>query len=126
MLEGLSEMGERLKIYVAYRYSADNVLDVLHNIGKAIDVGRQIAELGHSPFIPHLDCLVAMFDHKNQLPLSYYYNCSIDWMKVADAIFVVDWNDLTTSKGVAAELEWNKEGKLPVYSKVDQLPKVNL
>jgi len=117
------KLNKRLKIYVAYRYSADNVLDVLHNIGKAVEVGRQIAKLGHSPFVPHLDCLLAIFDYKNELPLSYYYNCSMDWLKASDALYVIDENDLINSKGVAAEWKCANDVKLPVYFSLDQIPK---
>lgn len=115
---------KRLKIYVAYRYSADNVLDVLHNIGKAIEVGKQLAKKGHSPFIPHLDCLLAIYDFKGEIDLDYYYNCSMDWLKVSDAIFVVDVNDFGVSKGVTEEITW-ASGNIQTFVDLSEVDEVD-
>ena len=95
-----------MKIYIAYRYSANNVCDVLSNIGKAIEVGKEIALAGYFPYIPHLDCLLAIFDHKKLLPLEYYYNSSMEFLKVCDAIFIVEHTDILNSKGVKEEYEY--------------------
>ena len=117
-----------MKIYVAYRYSADNVLDVLSNIGRAIHVGTLIARKGHYPYIPHLDCFIAMFDGSyldgREIPLEYYYKSSLEWLKVCDAIYIVDELDIRDSKGVAREFEYCMETSKPVYFYLTQLPEV--
>jgi len=103
-----------MKVYVAYRYSAKDVLSVLSNIGKAVDVGHELAQIeGVYPFVPHLDCLVAM--RSPPLPLSYYYNCSMEYLNVCNAIYIVDVKDLDTSKGVLAEYEYAKKAGMKVF-----------
>jgi hypothetical protein len=112
----LREGNYRMRLYIAYKYSANNVIDVLQNIGKAIRVGHETAQIREVyPFVPHLDCLVAM--QEPALPLEYYYNCSIAYLAVCDAMLLVDANDLHTSKGVLKEFEYcQKEGKMVFYS----------
>lgn len=112
-----------LKIYVAHRYAGDT-LETLSNIGRAVKIGVEIARRGHFPFIPHLDCLVAMEDGMT-LPLSYYYDSSMAWLKVSDALFVVDKKDLETSKGVKEEYNFAVENNLPIFYKLSDLPKIS-
>jgi hypothetical protein len=71
-----------LKIYVAHRY-AGNTLETLSNIGRAVEAGVEIAKRGHYPFVPHLDCLIAMAS-KGTLPLDYYYKSSMECLKDKD------------------------------------------
>lgn len=109
------------KIYVAYRYCG-NTLETLTNIGIATDTGIEIAKKGHYPFVPHLDCLIAI-QCKGCLPLDYYYNASMAFLQVCDAILIVDKNDLETSKGVKAEFDWAKSAGLPIYYNLEEIPK---
>jgi hypothetical protein len=37
------------------------------------------------------------------------------FLKVCDAIFIVDVSDIYHSKGVKAEFDWASENKLPIY-----------
>ena len=114
---------EPLKIYVAHRYSGDT-LETLSNIGRAVETGVEIAKRGHYPFVPHLDCLIAI-QSKGCLPLDYYYKSSMAFLQVCDAIYIVDWKDIDTSKGVKAEYEWALANKMPIYYNLDELPKDN-
>ena len=109
-----------MRLYIAYRYSANNVIDVLQNIGKAVRVGHEAAMIkGVYPFIPHLDCLVAM--QEPALPLEYYYNCSIAYLEVCDAMLLVDPYDLIISRGVLKEFEYCEEKGKPVFYGISQL-----
>lgn len=112
-----------MRVYVAYRYSANNVLGVLSNIGKAIDIGHELAQIeGVYPFIPHLDCLVAM--RSPQLSLEYYYKSSMEFLKVCDVMFLVDISDLDTSKGVKEEYDCCIDRGIPVIRDVESLVKL--
>lgn len=113
-----------MKIYVAYRYSADNVHEVLANIGKAIKIGKDIALLGHYPYVPHWDYLMAIQDFERELTLQYFYDCSFAFLKVCDAMFLVDPLDLGKSKGVSLEYVYCKEHNIPVYHKLGDIPHV--
>lgn len=108
-----------LKIYVAHRYSG-NTLETLANIGRAVEVGVEIAKKGHYPYIPHLDCQVAI-QSKGTLPPEYYYEASMAFLKVCDAIYIVDANDISLSKGVKAEFEYAVKNGYPVFYCLEEI-----
>jgi len=111
-----------MKIYVAHRYNG-GTLETLANIGRAVDVGVEIAKKGHYPFVPHLDCQIAI-QSKGCLPLNYYYNSSMAFLQVCDALFIVDTNDVDTSKGVKAEFDWAVSHGFKIYYDIAKLPTV--
>lgn len=117
-----------MKIYIAYRYSADNVLDVLGNIGRATKVGLEVAKLGHFPYIPHLDCLVAIMDGSGMdgrtLPKKYYYESSMAFLKVCDALYIIDEEDIGKSNGVTAEYEYCITHGLPIIRNLEEIPQI--
>jgi hypothetical protein len=115
-----------MKVYIAYKYNATNAVDVLANIGMAIKVGRDVALLGLYPYIPHLDCLLAIEDSKKRLGMNYYYQCSLEFLKVCDVMLLVDKNDLETSKGVLAEYQYCLAHNIPVYKDIYELVKFNV
>lgn len=108
-----------MRIYVAARYSADNYLDIMKNIGIAVEAGIGVAKKGHYPFIPHIDYLLAI-QCKGELPLDYYYKCSIEWLKCCDAILIV--NGLKDSKGVKKEYEYAKSVGMKIYHNIKEIP----
>jgi len=114
-----------MKIYIAFRYSRpSNVLDILANIGAAIEAGVEVAKKGHYPYIPHLDCLVAMWS-KGSLPIEYYYASGMEWLKCCDAMLLLDESDLKINggnNGVAREYQWAVENKMPIYKSVGEIP----
>jgi len=113
-----------MKIYIAYRYSTpNNVIDILGNIGKAIEAGIEVIKKGHIPFIPHLDCLVAIWS-KGSLPIEYYYKAGLEWLKVCDAMLVLDKNDIGNSKGVTVEYQNAQIWKKKIFYSIDEIPKV--
>ena len=109
-----------MKIYVAHRYNG-GTLETLANIGRAVDVGVELAKKGHYPFVPHLDCLIAI-QSKGCLPIEYYYNSSMAWLQASDAIFIVDANDVDTSKGVKAEFDWAVQNGFTIYYDLNKVP----
>ena len=113
---------EPLKIYVAHRYNG-GTLETLSNIGRAVEIGVEIAKRGHYPFVSHLDCLIAI-QSKGCLPLDYYYNSSMAYLQVCDAIFIVDWKDIDNSKGVKAEFDWATSHGIQIYYNINELPEV--
>ncbi len=112
-----------MKIYIAHRYTCDSppfngdVLHVLHSIGKAAQVGVEVASLGDFPYVPHLDWLIVAMDGAlgETIPKSYYYDNSMEWLKVCDAMLVIDPEDLTRSKGVCREYQYCLEHDIPVF-----------
>lgn len=99
------------RVYIAYRYNSDHAGTVLSNIGVATKIGFYFAKKGYAPYIPHSDFLLAIMFGKN-LPLDFYYEFSMEWLRVCDFIAVVDDGQML-SKGVLAEIEEAKRLGIP-------------
>ena len=112
-----------MKIYVAFRYSLpSDVINILANIGKAIEAGVEIAKKGHIPYIPHCDCLIAMWS-KGMLPKNFYYEMGMTWLKCCDALFLLDKADLLLpNSGVKREYDWAVGNGLRIFYNLDEIP----
>ena len=113
-----------MKIYVAHRYSCKawhgDIIEILASIGRAIDTGSEIAKLGHFPFVPHLDCLLAM--RAKTLSEEYYKGASMTWLASCDALFIVDSIDCDLSSGVKAEFDYAVAHGYPIYYDLKKIP----
>ena len=110
----LEKTGKK-KVYIIYRYNNVDAGKVLANIGVAYRVAFGLIKEGYMPYIPHSDCLLAiMFGHK--LDLQFYYDYSIEWQKVCDAVCVVDDGQLL-SEGCKKEIELAKQWKQEIICK---------
>ena len=109
------------RIYVAGAYSADNVLDVLINIGKGEIMAAELFHLGFAPFCPwHDKDYIIKFPEK-QYTVDMFYGYSMAWLEVSDAILVLPgW---TESKGTHAEIHRAHELGIEVFWSVDNLIK---
>ena len=121
MLKSVEREGKKVsvrRVYVAYRFNDTDAGQVLANIGVAHKVAFGLIQEGYTPFIPHWDFLLAtMFGKK--LPFNFYYKNSMEWLKVCDAICVVQ-DGKPLSNGVLDEIEVAKELNLSfMYKKVD-------
>lgn len=101
------------RIYVAGPYSADNVLDVLHNIRKGISASANLFKAGYAPFSPWLDYHYVFEDHNRELTVSQFYEYSIAFLDVCEAVYVLDgWEN---SKGTLKEIERANSLGIPVF-----------
>ena len=107
------------RIYVAGAYSADNVMDVLHNIRKGIEMSYTIFTLGFAPFSPWLDYHFVFEDTHNKLTVEDFYRYSMTWLEVSDGIFVLPGYE--KSKGTLVEIERAKELGIPVFYTLEYL-----
>ena len=98
------------RIYLAGKYSADNVIDVLSNIHDGIKMATKILKDGDAPFCPWLDHQFHFFD--KTLNLKDYYRYSMAWLEVSDEIWVMPNSE--NSKGTQAEIKRAKELGMPV------------
>ena len=97
------------RVYVAGKYSADNVISILDNIRVGIKTSAAIMKLGISPFCPWLDYPFQFFE---KLEVKDFYNYSMAWLEVSDEVWVLpDWKN---SKGTIAEIKRAKELNIPV------------
>lgn len=107
------------KVYVAGAYSADNVLDVLKNIGRGNYYSAYLFKLGFAPFCPwhDKDFVFALWDE--EFSVKEFYNYSMQFLEVCDAIFLVPgWEN---SMGTKKEIERANQLNIPIFSDVDEL-----
>ncbi len=101
------------RVYVAGPYSADNVLQVLQNIGRGEATAVSLFTEGFAPFTPwhDKDFCIKYFD--TDFTVQQFYDFSIAWLEVSDAVFLVDgWEK---SAGTLAEIKRAKELNIPVF-----------
>ena len=107
------------RIYIAGPYSADNVMDVLHNIRRGTELSYKVFTLGFAPFCPWLDFHYVLMDHDNKLTINDFYQYSIAWLKVSDAVILAPgWGK---SKGTLEEIRIAKDMGIPVFKNVAEL-----
>lgn len=107
------------RVYVAGAYSADNVLDVLKNIGKGEEYCADLFAMGFAPFCPWHDKSYVMFNWSMDFTVQQFYDFSIAWLKVSDAMFLVPgWEG---SKGTLKEIEVAKELGIPIFNRICDL-----
>jgi len=105
-----------MRIYVAGKYSADNVIEVLHNIREGTKVSAKLIKMGHSPFCPFLD---HQFSFYEDISVPEYYKYSIDFLKVCEAMLVLKGYE--TSKGTLKEIEIAEEMGIPIYYSLEEI-----
>ena len=103
------------KVYVAYRYNDTDANQVLSNIGVAHKVAFDFIKEGYIPFIPHTDCLLAIMFGKS-IPLKFYYEYSIEFLKVCDIFCLVE-DGKPLSSGVQTELELAQKLGIPIITR---------
>jgi nucleoside 2-deoxyribosyltransferase len=107
------------KIYVAGPYSADNVIDVLKNIGRGEKACADLFWLGFYPFCPWHDKSYVTDNHNCDFTIDQFYKFSIAWLLVSDAVLLVgDWQK---SKGTVAEVEVARENGIPVFKNINEV-----
>lgn len=110
------------RIYVAGPYSDNNVISVLDNIREGMRISTQILLLGFAPFCPWLDFhFQLMLRNGEMLTVSDYYNYSLAWLEVSDAMLVISgWEK---SKGTAAEIDFAREKGIPIFYSIKEFLK---
>ena len=107
------------RIYVAGPYSADNVLDVLRNIGRGQKMCAKLFYLGFSPFCPWHDKTYTIDNPEANTISDEFYNHSMAWLKVSEGVLVLP--NYQKSKGTLAEIKQAKELNIPVFYSVEGL-----
>ena len=101
------------RVYVAGAYSADNVLDVLRNIGMGESYSAEIFLMGFAPFCPWYDKDFVISNWERPLTVKMFYDYSIAWLEVSDAMFVIPgWEN---SKGTLEEMIIARKLGIPIF-----------
>lgn len=106
-----------IRVYVAGAYSADNVIGILGNMRRGLQLSYYVLKAGFAPFAPWLDYLFAFL---GPVSLQEYYEYSMAWLEGSQAILTVKEN-LSTSAGAQKELERAKELGIPIFYSIHEL-----
>ena len=102
-----------IRVYVAGAYSADNVIDVLKNIGRSEWYAAQLFAEGFAPFVPWHDKDFILRRPMDDFSVENFYNYSLAWLEVSDAMLVLSGYE--SSKGTVKEIEFAEERGIPVF-----------
>jgi len=110
------------RVYVAGSFSADNVISVLDNMRIGMRASVEVLLAGFSPFCPWLDYhFNLMLREGEKLRVEDFYNYSLAWLDVSDAMFVIPNSE--SSKGTQAEIIRAKELNIPIFYTMELLCK---
>ena len=107
------------KVYVAGKYSADNVIEVLQNIGKGKVACAELFHDGLYPFCPWHDASYAEEACYAKIDKSLFYMASLAWLEVSDAVYVISGRGDGT--GVDKEVEHAENLGIPVFDDIFDL-----
>jgi hypothetical protein len=108
-----------IRIYVAGPYSANNVLDVLKNIGRGQKACAELFRLGFAPFCPWHDKSFVTDQPEEQFAVEQFYRYSMAWLEVSDCILILPgWEG---SRGTIAEYERAAELGIPQFFNKEDL-----
>jgi hypothetical protein len=107
------------RLYVAGSYSADNVLDVLKNIGRGEQYCAEFFLDGFAPFCPWHDKDYVLRNPDNDFTVKMFYDYSMAWLDVSDAVFVLPNSE--ESKGTQAEILRARKLNIPVFYDIKKL-----
>lgn len=115
-------MPERLRIYIAGPYTAEDEASIWNNVVAAIDAGIEIYKRGHYPYVPHLTHFVDKRSSETGAGLRWedYLVWDREWLKQCNAFFL-----LGKSPGSDLELKWAKGLGLRVFQSLDEIPRLS-
>ncbi len=113
---------EMKRLYIAGAYSADNAITLLNNMRKGMRMGVRVLREGIAPFVPWLDYqFQLMLQGGETLTIDDYYNYSLAWLEVSDAVLVLPGYE--SSKGTHREMKFARERDIPIFFELDDAVK---
>lgn len=104
------------RVFVCGPYSADNVLDVLGNIGRGIEESYRVFKSGFAPYCPWFD---SRFAEMGDFEKEEFYELSMAWLEVSDAVYLLEgW---MTSGGCLREVDRAQELGLPIFYSIREM-----
>lgn len=101
------------RIYIAGKYSDDDIIGCLANIKKGIEMAGLLIRMGYAVYCPFLDFQIGLTKHGNDLEKGDYQANSMAWVDVSDALLILDnWE---TSGGTKREIARAESLGIPVF-----------
>ena len=108
-----------VRVYVAGPYSANNVLDVLKNIGRGEKMCARLFSLGFSPFCPWHDKSYVIDKYATDFTPEQFKEHSLAWLEVSDCVLLLPgW---LSRNGTLEEIKRAVQLGIPVYKTLDEL-----
>lgn len=107
----------RLRVYVGGAYSADNVMGVLDNIRRGIQLAKRVLDAGFAPFTPWHDAIHILVSPAS---VAVMQEASMAYLEVCHAMIVVP-QELDESRGTQAEMARAGELGIPVFRDLQEL-----
>ena len=110
-----------LLIYIAGPYTASDRQEIDRNVNRAIDIGLEIFNKGHFPYVPHLTDLVDKRAKELGKGLSWgdFMDWDAPWLRVCDALLFVG-----ESKGANIELEEARRLGKTIFYASSEVPRL--
>lgn len=109
-----------IRVYVAGKYSAGNVIDVFENMRRGMQIGAEVLKAGFAPFVPWMDYHFTLMRPKGKpITIEDYYRYSMAWLEASDCVLVISGEK--SSSGVKAELKRAAELLIPVFRTIDEI-----
>lgn len=106
----------RMRVYCAGSYSAPDVISVLDNMRRGMQLGYEVITNGFAPFVPWFDYHFSLI---GPMELQEYLDYSMAWLEASDAVLLVPgWEE---SKGTKKEIDRARALGIPVFYSMDQL-----
>jgi len=110
-----------IKVYVAGAYGDPYILNVFSNMKIGIETCAYLSVLGFAPYCPWIDYQYFLSKHGDMIEEKRIKEISMEWLRVSDAVLIVNNKRNENSKGTKAEIEEAKRLKIPVFNSKDEL-----
>ena len=111
-------MTKPMLIFVAGPYTNASAPKRASNVNKVHEVLKEIIKKGH--YILECHSLEHAFYSDNELTHAHFLRQTLNWLERCDALFILD-----NSPGADMELDKAKGLGLPVYSRLEDIPKID-
>ncbi len=106
------------RIFIAGPYSGPDIITILGNIRRGLEMAVALMELEQAYFCPFLDYQLALVSDKD-FPVELYQKISLAWLEVSEAMIVLPgWLD---SRGTLEEIKRAKKLEIPIFYSLERL-----
>ncbi|MFA5376520.1 MAG: hypothetical protein WC455_12310 [Dehalococcoidia bacterium] len=111
----MPDINPRTRVYVAGAYQGATVLETLDNMRIGMKAAKDLLRQGYAPYCPWLDYQYQlMLADGETLTTQDFYDYSLSWLAVSDAMMIVDNPRNEQSKGLRGEIAFAAAHDIPI------------